>query len=107
MSAVLGGRRPPLQQIRTQPERRREEHDFGENVRDWPYAGGKAKATSVSRRAETYNSILTGTTKLRDGSVFLDPTAADFKRWRQGRKGPAPPYSIDLPFDPRRLLECL
>ena len=31
---------------------------------------------------------------LIDGSVFLDPTAVDFKRWRQQRKGAMPAYSI-------------
>jgi hypothetical protein len=35
-------------------------------------------------------------TKLRDGSVFLDPTMINFKRWRQRRRGRVPPprYSI-------------
>jgi hypothetical protein len=47
-----------------------------------------------SRRTETYNTTLLGTTKLRDGSAFLDPTVVNFKRWRQKRRGAAPPYSI-------------
>ena len=61
---------------------------------DWTYVGSKTNATTGSRRTETYNTTLAGTTKLRDGSVFLDPTAIDFKRWRQGRTGVVPVYSI-------------
>ena len=61
---------------------------------DWTYVGSKVNATTGSRRTETYNTTLAGTTKLRDGSIFLDPKAVDFKRWRQGRKGPVPTYSI-------------
>jgi transcriptional regulator with XRE-family HTH domain len=61
---------------------------------DWTYVGSKANATTGSRRTETYNTNLAGVTKLRDGSVFLDPTVIDFKRWRQQRKGAVPPHSI-------------
>jgi transcriptional regulator with XRE-family HTH domain len=61
---------------------------------DWTYVGSRVNATTGSRRTETYNTTLAGTTKLRDGSVFLDPIAIDFKRWRQERKGAAPAYSI-------------
>jgi transcriptional regulator with XRE-family HTH domain len=61
---------------------------------DWTYVGSKVNATTGNRRTETYNTTLAGTTKLRDGSVFLDPTAVDFKRWRQERKGIVPSYSI-------------
>jgi transcriptional regulator with XRE-family HTH domain len=61
---------------------------------DWTYVGSKVNTTTGSRRTETYNTTLAGTTKLRDGSVFLDPSAVDFKRWRQERKGSVPSYSI-------------
>lgn len=61
---------------------------------DWVYVGSKVNATTGSRRTETYNTTLTGTTKLRDGTVYLDPTVIDFKRWRQARSGPVPAYSI-------------
>ena len=61
---------------------------------DWTYVGSKVNADTGSRRTETYNTTLVGTTKLRDGSVFLDSTAVNFKRWRQKRKGVAPAYSI-------------
>jgi transcriptional regulator with XRE-family HTH domain len=61
---------------------------------DWTYVGSKVNSATGSRRTETYNTTLAGVTKLRDGSVFLDPTAVVFKRWRQKRNGPVPPYSI-------------
>lgn len=61
---------------------------------DWVYVGSKVNATTGSRRTETYNTTLIGTTKLRDGSAYLDPTAIEFKRWRQERRGPKPAYSI-------------
>ena len=61
---------------------------------DWTYVGSKVNADTGSRRTETYNTTLAGTTKLRDGSIFLDPSAVVFKRWRQKRKGAVPPYSI-------------
>jgi transcriptional regulator with XRE-family HTH domain len=63
---------------------------------DWTYVGSKVNADTGSRRTETYNTNLFGTTKLRDGTVFLDPNAVDFRRWRQQRRNhaPPPPYSI-------------
>ena len=64
---------------------------------DWVYVGSKVNVDTGSRRTETYNTTLIGTTKLRDGSVYLDPTEINFKRWRQGRHGPVPSYSIFYP----------
>jgi transcriptional regulator with XRE-family HTH domain len=61
---------------------------------DWLYVGSKVNATTGSRRTETYNTTLIGTTKLRDGSAYLDPTAIEFERWRQERRGSKPSYSI-------------
>ena len=61
---------------------------------DWKYVGSKVNAETGSRRTETYNTTPEGTTKLRDGSSFLDPTAIDFKRWQKKHRGPIPPYSI-------------
>jgi transcriptional regulator with XRE-family HTH domain len=61
---------------------------------DWVYVGSKVNATTGSRRTETYNTTLVGTTKLRDGTVYLDPTVVHFKRWRQERTGPVPAFSI-------------
>ena len=61
---------------------------------DWKYVGSKVNADTGSRRTETYNTTLAGTTKLRDGSVFLDPSVIRFQRWKQGRVGPVPSFSI-------------
>jgi transcriptional regulator with XRE-family HTH domain len=61
---------------------------------DWVYVGSKVNATTGSRRTETYNTTLVGTTKLRDGSVYLDPRVVNFKRWRQARVGAIPGFSI-------------
>ncbi len=61
---------------------------------DWVYVGSKVNATTGSRRTETYNTTLAGTTKLRDGSIYLDPKVVNFTRWRQARSGSVPSYSI-------------
>ena len=61
---------------------------------DWNYVGSKINPIKGSRRTETYNTNLKGTTKLRDGSVFLDSDTVKFKRWRQEREGSIPPWSI-------------
>lgn len=61
---------------------------------DWTYVGSKVNAATGRRRTETYKTTLAGTTKLRDGSVFLDPQTVDFRRWRQQRKGAPPSWSI-------------
>ncbi len=60
---------------------------------DWKYVGSKVNAATGSRRTETYNTNLIGTTKLRDGSVYLDPTVINFSRWRVKRIGDKPPYA--------------
>lgn len=61
---------------------------------DWRYVGSRVNQKTGSRRTETYSTTLVGTTKLRDGSVFLDPDKIEFSRWRQSRKGGPPTYSI-------------
>ncbi len=61
---------------------------------DWTYVGSKVNAATGSRRTETYTTTLAGTTKLRDGTVMIDPTAVDYSRWRQQREGSVPPHSI-------------
>ena len=61
---------------------------------DWTYVGSKVNAQTGSRRTETYNTNLVGTTKLRDGSVYLDPTVVNFKRWRAKRLGAKPPNAL-------------
>src|SRR5437867_8462622 len=61
---------------------------------DWTYVGSKVNTVTGSRRTETYNTNLVGTTKLRDGSVFLDPTVVNFKRWRAKRLGDKPSHAL-------------
>jgi transcriptional regulator with XRE-family HTH domain len=61
---------------------------------DWNYVGSKENADTGSRRTETYVTGLRGTTKLRDGSVYLDPVKVNFRRWRQQRDGSPPAWSI-------------
>ena len=61
---------------------------------DWKYVGSTVNTETGNRRTETYNTSPFGTTKLRDGSAYLDPTAIVFSRWRPKRHGPIPPFSI-------------
>lgn len=61
---------------------------------DWSYVGSKVNSETGSRRTETYITNLQGTTKLRDGSVFLEPEKINFSRWRQDRQGSIPQWSI-------------
>ena len=65
-----------------------------ENEPDWKYLGSRVNSETGSQRTETYVTNLYGTTKLRDGSVFLDDTAVSFSRWKQKRYGETPAYSI-------------
>jgi hypothetical protein len=68
----------------------------GHTEPDWTYVGSKVNETTGSRRTETYNTNLIGTTKLRDGSVYLDPAAINHKRWRQKRPADAPPPAFSI-----------
>lgn len=61
---------------------------------DWSYVGSKVNADTGSRRTETYTTNLRGTTKLRDGSVYLNPGYVNYQRWKQERLGAMPPWSI-------------
>jgi transcriptional regulator with XRE-family HTH domain len=61
---------------------------------DWKYVGSRENAITGSRRTETYVTTAEGTTKLRDGTVYLDTNVVSYKRWRQTRKGEIPPHSI-------------
>lgn len=61
---------------------------------DWSYVGSKVNAQTGSRRTETYTTTLAGTTKLRDGSIFLDPERINHRNWRQAREGDPPVWSI-------------
>jgi transcriptional regulator with XRE-family HTH domain len=61
---------------------------------DWKYVGSTINSETGSRRTETYVTTLMGTTKLRDGSVYLDTNYVDYRRWRQNRIDPVPEWSI-------------
>ena len=61
---------------------------------DWKYVGSKVNTATGSRRTETYNTTLKGTTKLRDGSIYLDSSKVNFTRWRQERDSSIPHWSI-------------
>lgn len=62
---------------------------------DWSYVGSKVNAKTGSRRTETYTTNGFGTTKLRDGSIYLDTERVDFSRWRQSRRvAETPAWSI-------------
>ncbi len=61
---------------------------------DWKYVGSQVNVDTGSQRTETYVTTRAGTTKLRDGSVYLDPSI-DFRRWKQDRgEQPIPAWSI-------------
>jgi transcriptional regulator with XRE-family HTH domain len=69
-------------------------NDHRAQAPDWKYVGSKVSADTGSQRTETYVTTRAGTTKLRDGSVYIDPSI-DFRRWKQERGGHAtPPWSI-------------
>jgi len=61
---------------------------------DWKYVGSTVNSESGSQRTETYNTTGKGTTKLRDGTAYIDTSEISFTRWRQQREGPVPEYSI-------------
>ncbi len=63
---------------------------------DWDYVKSTVNLETGSQRTETYITNLFGKTKLRDGSVYLDPTKVSYRRWRQARRAneSIPPWSI-------------
>ncbi len=63
---------------------------------DWKYVGSRVNRESGSQRTETYNTTGIGTTKLRDGSAYLDPTEVDYSHWRPQHAGVIPRHSIFL-----------
>jgi len=70
---------------------------------DWKYVGSSVNSESGSQRTETYNTTGIGTTKLRDGSAFLDPAEVTFTRWRPQHRDGIPSFSI---FQPTEKSEC-
>lgn len=61
---------------------------------DWKYTGSRVNEQTGSRRTETFSTNLFGTTKLRDGSAYLNADAVNFARWHQKRTGSVPAHSI-------------
>jgi transcriptional regulator with XRE-family HTH domain len=69
-------------------------NDHRSEAPDWRYVGSQVNRETGSQRTETYVTTAAGTTKLRDGSVYIDPSI-DFRRWRQVRgEQPIPTWSI-------------
>jgi transcriptional regulator with XRE-family HTH domain len=69
---------------------------------DWKYVGSRENTNTGSRRTETYHTTGVGTTKLRDGSAYLDPSRVNYSRWREQRHAAtAPGYSIYFTSTPR------
>jgi hypothetical protein len=63
---------------------------------DWKRLGSKVNPTTGSQRTETYVTTLSGTTKLRHGSIYLDPVI-NFSRWRRPKGTTFPEHSIFHP----------
>ena len=61
---------------------------------DWKYTGSRVNADTGSRRTETFSTNAYGTTKLRDGSAYLNTNVVNFSRWRPQRTGAVPAFSI-------------
>ena len=61
---------------------------------DWKYLKSRVNTETGSQRTETYTTTAIGTTKLRDGSVYLDRSKVNPRRWKLAREGAAPTYSL-------------
>ena len=61
---------------------------------DWHYCGSTVNEETGSQRTETYYTTGRGTSKLRDGSVYLDTDrVTNWKRWRHNKSYPIPSHS--------------
>lgn len=71
---------------------------FGKDCSDWRYQGSKRNQND-SQRTETYTTTNIGTAKLRDGTVYLNPTHVMITGARRRNRVdlqktlPIPPYS--------------
>ncbi len=54
----------------------------GKKNADWAYVDSKVNADTGSQRTETYTTNPKGTAKLRHGTVYLDTSRIEIKRWR-------------------------
>jgi hypothetical protein len=65
-----------------------------ESEGDWHYCGSTVNEETGSRRTETYYTTARGTSKLRDGSVYLDTEqVTNWMRWRHAKSYPIPTHS--------------
>jgi hypothetical protein len=61
---------------------------------DWHYCGSTVDQETGSQRTETYYTTGRGTSKLRDGSAYLDTDRVEnWQRWRHNKSYPIPRYS--------------
>ncbi len=61
---------------------------------DWHYCGSNVNEETGSQRTETYYTTNRGTSKLRDGSVYLDTDkVANWQAWRHCQQYVIPSYS--------------
>lgn len=61
---------------------------------DWTYYGSSRDAETGSQRTETYATTLRGTTKLRNGTVYLDTDEVNsWARWQADDTVALPPHS--------------
>jgi hypothetical protein len=64
---------------------------------DWHYCGSAVDEETGSQRTETYYTTGRGTSKLRDGSAYLDTERVkNWQRWRHDKSYPIPPYSLNV-----------
>ena len=72
-------------------ERYREDAD---EPQDWTYYGSSRDEETGAQRTETYSTTLRGTSKLRDGSVYLDTDRVEnWKRWHHADTLDIPSHS--------------
>jgi len=61
---------------------------------DWTYYGSSRDDETGSQRTETYSTTLRGTSKLRDGTAYLDTDRVEnWKRWQHDDSIEIPSYS--------------
>lgn len=71
---------------------------------DWKYVGSTVNDDTGSQRTETYTTNPYGTTKLRDGSAYLDSDIVKFNRWHKTHRDECPPWSIFANIDKKKPL---
>ncbi len=65
-----------------------------ENDGDWHYCGSTVDSETGSQRTETYYTTSRGTSKLRDGSAYMNyDVITNWSSWRHGKQYPIPSFS--------------